>query len=98
MMYHPEMGEKPEPRLFQTSYNYKSYSLLWKGSDDEKARATLKELRIRPLKCSPIEPRKIGEWSWATRAGEDGFSCLISYDAHNKLFERDLCAHEMLLD
>jgi hypothetical protein len=98
MMYYPEMGDKPAPRIFQSQYNYKSYSLFWKGSEDDKARSILKELRIRPLKCAPIEPRKVGEWSWATRAGEDGFSCLISFNAVSKLIDRDLCAHEVLLD
>lgn len=97
-MYYPEMGGQPAPRMFRTHYNYKSYSVFWKGSDDENARATFKELRIRPLKCSTIEPRKMGEWLDATKAGEDGYGCLVSFNAVSKLMDRDLCAHEVLLD
>lgn len=99
MLYHPEMGEQPAPRLFATSHNFRdSYSVTWPKSRDAEARATLKELHIRALKCSPIRPELFGQWSSLRQFNEDGFSCLISGHAHDKLFKADLCAHEMLLD
>lgn len=99
MIYYPEMNEKPEPRLFATSYNYRdSYSICWAKSRDNEAKETLKRLNIRPLKCSPIRAQILGEWSALRQFNEDGFSCLISSKAQSKLFERDLCAHKMLLD
>lgn len=99
MLYYPEMGGKPEPRIFYTHHNFRdSYSVTWGESKHAEALATFKRLRIRPLKCSPIRAEKLGSWSPLREIGEDGYSCLISSDAHDKLFSADLCAHEMLLD
>lgn len=99
MLYHPELGERPAPRLFATHHNFSdSYSVTWPASRDEEARETLRRLRIRPLKCSPIRAETFGHWSPLRQFGENGYSCLISGHAHDKLFAADLCAHEMLLD
>jgi len=98
MLYYPEMGEKPANRLFATSYVRSCYSLTWPASRNEEARATIRSLRIRPMSCKQIEPRNLGEWSPLRIWNENGFTCLISMDAHRKLMERDLCANEMLLD
>jgi hypothetical protein len=98
MLYYPEMGENPAPRLFATRFVSRSYSVTWAESRDDEARAMLKSLRIRPLKCSPIRHETLGEWSFLRQFGEDGYHCLISMDAHTKLFDRDLCACEQLLD
>ena len=98
-VYHPEMGEKPTSNLFHTSHNFRnSWSVFWTENDDAKARETLKSLRIRPIKCVPIEPRKIGEWSAATQAGADGFSCLVTSGAHRKLMDAGMCCCRALLD
>ncbi len=99
MIYYPEMNEKPAPRLFATSHVYGgSYSITWPSSRDQEARDKLRELKIRALKCSPIRPEKLGHWSPLRQFNEDGFSCMVSSGAHRKLFDGDLCAHEMLLD
>ncbi|CAG0999530.1 hypothetical protein RHDC4_03084 [Rhodocyclaceae bacterium] len=99
MIYCPEMGGKPEPRLFATRHNFRdSYSVTWPKSKDAEARAKFKELNIRALKCSPIRAETLGQWSPLRLFNEDGFSCLISGHAHDKIFAADLCAHEMLLD
>jgi hypothetical protein len=99
MMYHPECGEQPAPRLFATSHNYGSaYSLTWPASRDEEARSMLRTLRIRALKQSPIRAEKLGDWSPLRQFNEDGFACLVSYHAHSKLLEADLCAYKVLLD
>lgn len=99
MLYHPELGETPAPRLFATRHNFRdSYSVTWPASRDSEARAKFKELNIRPLKCSPIRPEVLGQWSPLRQFNENGFACLISGHAHDKLYKFDLCAHEMLLD
>lgn len=98
-VYHPEMGEKPTPNLFHTHHNFSnSWSIFWVQSADSKARETLKALRVRPLKQLPIELRKVGEWSDASSAGEDGFSCLITSHGHQKLMDAGLCCCRALLD
>lgn len=98
-VYYPEMGDKPTPNLYYTHHNFSdSWSVFWVKSADSKARETFKSLRIRPLKCSPIEPRKVGEWSDASRAGEDGFSCLVTSSSHRKLMDAGLCCCKALLD
>jgi hypothetical protein len=99
MIYHPEMNEKPAPRLFATSFNYgNSYSVTWAESRDDEAREALRKLKIRALKCAPIRVEKLGDWSPLKIFNENGFSCLISGDAHSKLLRNDLCAYEILLD
>jgi hypothetical protein len=99
MMYHPEYRQKPAPRLFATEHNYgSSYSVTWPASRDEEARAVLRRLRIRALKQSPIRAEKLGDWSPLRQFNEDGFACLVSYNAHSKLLEADLCAYKVLLD
>ena len=99
MMYHPEMGESPEPRLFATQHNYgRSYCCTWPASCDEQARRVLRELKIRPLKCSPIRAERLGDHDLLRHFDEDGFSCLISSKGHRKLMDQDLCASRALLD
>ena len=98
MLYYPEMGEKPAPRLFATHYVHRCYALTWPASLDQQARETLSKLKIRPLKCSPITAAKLGECCDLRQFGEDGYHCLISMGAHTKLFGLDLCACEQLLD
>jgi hypothetical protein len=98
MLYYPEMNQKPAPRLFAAHYVRNCYSLTWPASQDQKARETLGKLKIRPLKCCPIRPEKLGEWSDLRQFNEDGFHCLISLNAHTKLFDLDLTATEQLLD
>jgi hypothetical protein len=49
MLYYPEMGEKPAPRLFATHYVHRCYALTWPASLDQQARDELKKLKIRPL-------------------------------------------------
>ena len=99
MLYCPELGEKPAQRLFATSYNYgRSYSVTWPASRNEEARYVLRKLRIRALKQSPIRMEKFDDWSPLRQFNEDGFACLVSYQAHSKLLEADLCAYAVLLD
>ncbi len=98
MLYYPEMGEKPEPRLFATHYVHRCYSVTWAKSRDEEARARLKNLKIRPIKGAPIRFEVLGKWDALRQFGEDGYHCLITLNAHTKLFDRDLCATEQLLD
>lgn len=98
-VYYPEMGDKPTPNLFHTNHNFgNSWSVFWVKSVDAKARDVFKSLRVRPLKCSPIELRKEGEWSAASQAGEDGFSCLVTSSAHRKLMDAGMCCCKALLD
>lgn len=98
-VYHPEMGDKPSPNLFHTHHNFgNSWSVFWVKSADSIARETFKSLRVRPLKFSPIEPKKEGEWSDASTAGEDGFYCLVTSSAHRKLMDAGLCCCMALLD
>jgi len=98
MLYYPEMHQKPEPRLFAAHYVHRCYSLTWPASQDETARDTLRKLKIRPLKCSPICQKKLGQCYDLRQFNEDGFHCLISMNAHTKLFDLDLTATEQLLD
>lgn len=102
MLYHPEMGEKPAPRLFDSRHNFRdSYSVSWAVDRDAEARAKMLALRIRPKKtgrAEDIERGEVGEWSVASRLGKPVYHCLITGAAHTKLFDADLVAHEMLLD
>lgn len=98
-VYCPEMGDKPTPNLFHTHHNFgNSWSVFWVKSADSQARETLRSLRVRSLKCPPIEPRNVGEWSDASTTGEDGFSCLVTSSAHRKLMDAGLCCCMALLD
>jgi hypothetical protein len=99
MLYCPEMGEKPEPRVFHSEYNYRdSYSVFWKVEDDACARAVFKKLRIRPAFGTTIELKKQGDYDVATRAGSDMYGCLITYGSHSKLRDADVIAIKSLLD
>lgn len=99
MIYHPEMNEKPEPRLFDSRHNFRdSYSVSWPTDRDAEARAKLKELRIRPAFKAPIELGVPGEWSPATRLGKAVYHCLITGSSHSKLMDADITACEVLLD
>lgn len=99
MIYYPELNEAPAVRMFETSYNFgDSYSITWALSRDAEAREVLRNLRIRALKCCPIRPEILGDWTPLNTLNEDGFSCLISGNAHSKLIDADLCSHKMYLD
>ena len=47
MLYYPEMGEKPAPRMFATRYVRSCYSVTWAESRDAEARAMLRALNMR---------------------------------------------------
>lgn len=99
MLYHPELGEKPAVRLFYTHHVHGgTYSVGWRESDDEKARATLKALRIRAKYGKDPEREQPGDWSLATRLCVPVFHILVTPLAHRKLMDGDLCACETLLD
>lgn len=99
MLYHPELNEKPAERLFYTNHVYGgTYSVNWRESDDEKARATLKALRIRAKYGKEPERETPGNWSFATQLGVPVFHILVTALAHRKLMDGDLCACETLLD
>jgi len=90
--YWPELGEAPPERLFHSSFNARnSYSLCWRVSDNEKARAILSKLLIRP---ELIELRKQEEGSSeAKRMQSDVYGCLITSQSHKKLRDLDLSAN-----
>lgn len=103
VIYMPEDGQtfdgaqaNGNKKLFGTSYNYKSYSVFWRKEDDEKARSTLKALRIRPI-GRDIEPSRAPGRGDAGSL-DDGFSCLVSTGAHRKLMDAGLVALGMLYD
>lgn len=99
MMYHPEMGEKPEPRVFHSEFNYgNSYSVCWKVEDDACAREVLKKLRIRPAFGTSFKLEKQGDHMIATLAKSDMYGCLITGNAHRKLMDADVTANLALLD
>lgn len=94
-MYYPEMNEQAAPRLFKTWHNYGgSYHVEWLPEVNDQAIATLKKLRIKPkflrLDRLGIELNEL--------AKSDKWSCLVTGLSHDKLFDADLCAHEVLLD
>ena len=94
--YCPEMNEEMPQRVFHSEHNFgKSYSLVWRVSDDQKARAVLEKLQIRP---KLIELREVGEWLEANRLKSDIYGCLITSESHRKLIDLDETALRELLD
>ncbi|MGF6996740.1 hypothetical protein [Paraburkholderia sp. GAS32] len=98
MLYAPELGQKPEPRLFHSEHCYQSlYELAWKVEDDAQAREVMKKLRIRPAR-SEIEKREQGKHLTADRLKSDIFMCCITSEANRKLMDADVTAKRELLD
>lgn len=99
MNYWPEMGGKPEPRLFQARHNYgSSYSLSWAVSRQAEAEKVMRENRIRPAFKTEPERGEPGEWSAATQLGEPVMHCLVTHSSYSKLSAADVVATECLLD
>jgi hypothetical protein len=97
MLYAPELGQLPAPRLFHSEHCYQSfYELAWKVEDDAQARAVMKKLRIRPAR-SKIERREQGKHLTADRLKADIFMCSITRDSNRKLMDADLTAKRELL-
>lgn len=95
MLYYPEMGQQAAKRLFRTFHNHgDTYCVEWLPQDDEQARAAFKHLRIRPRF---IQFNRRG-FELTLQAKSDKWTCLVTGAAHSKLFDVDLCAHEILLD
>lgn len=98
MLYAPEMGQEPAPRLFHSERCYKSfYELAWKVEDEAQAREVMKKLRIRPAQ-SEIEKREQGKHLTADRLKSDIFLCLITSAANRRLMDADVTAKRELLD
>lgn len=103
MIYYPELDQEPERRLFNSSHVINSkYSVFWRESDDKAAREALAKLGVRvdTGKKNSVDSRyhKVGEWSEASKAGENGYSVIVTFRIAQTLIDQDLTAHKMLLD
>lgn len=93
--FYPELGDEAPHRLFHSEHIGRSYDLTWRAFQDEKARATLRELNVRPGHIRRLEP---GDCKIATSLGCDVFTCLITPAAHKKLSKAGVIATKLLLD
>jgi hypothetical protein len=87
--YYPEMGERPDgTALFASQIGHGGYYLTWAQERHADALAAFKRLRIRP-RYMQLSERVLGPDKW---------SCIVTWDAGQKLHAAKLDCIELLLD